>query len=380
VTASRSIRAGLVATLAAALLAVAASASADSGLATRATAVVVSGHGFGHGIGLSQWGADKRAAAGQNYRQILSFYYPGTTLGHMPGRTIRVLLAQGPLARIGSDAPFSLRDAHGVRVSVGAGRYSLSQDGRIGGRTLALPLLALPGATPLTLGATRYRGTLQIVRGSSGLDVINTLGLEDYVRDVVSSECPGYWPQQALRAQAVASRSYALANLHPERDFDVFPDDRSQNYHGLSKEFPTATAAAQATRYGVLLYGGRLVDAMFSASNGGMTSGAQDVFGSVALPYLVARPDAFDTNNPASSWGPVRIDLSRLRAAFASIPDPLIGVQVNSNEAGRAGTVTFTGSDGTVFRVDGRTFQVRLGLRSTMLSLDLSFQAPPASA
>jgi stage II sporulation protein D len=380
VTASRSSRAGLVATLVAALLALAASASADSGFVTRATAVIVSGHGFGHGIGLSQWGADKRAAAGQDYRQILSFYYPGTTLGQMPGRTIRVLLAQGALARIGSDAPFSVRDANGVRVSVGAGRYSLSQDGRIGGRTLALPLLALPGAKPLILGTTRYRGTLQIVRGSSGLDVINTLGLEDYVRDVVSSECPGYWPQQALRAQAVASRSYALANLHPERDFDVFPDDRSQNYHGLSKEFPTAAAAAQATRYGVLLYGGRLVDAMFSASNGGMTSGAQDVFGSVALPYLVARPDAFDTNNPASSWGPVRIDLPRLRAAFASIPDPLIRVQVNSNEAGRAGTVTFTGTDGAVFSVDGRTFQERLGLRSTMLSLDLSFRAAPASA
>src|SRR6266571_4996984 len=105
---SHSIRVGLAAALAAALLG-AASAAADSGATARATAVVVSGHGFGHGIGLSQWGAEERAAAGQDYRQILSFYYPGTTLAQVRRRAIRVLLAELPAVRIGSSAPFSLR-------------------------------------------------------------------------------------------------------------------------------------------------------------------------------------------------------------------------------------------------------------------------------
>src|SRR2546423_3952209 len=129
---SRSIRIGLAAALAAALLG-AASAAADSGATARATAVVVSGHGFGHGIGLSQWGAEERAAAGQDYRQILSFYYPGTTLAQVGGRTIRVLLAELPAVRVGSSAPFSIRDGRGTLLRLRAGRYSLSAGGRVAG-------------------------------------------------------------------------------------------------------------------------------------------------------------------------------------------------------------------------------------------------------
>src|SRR5438105_2864563 len=83
------------------------SASADSGSMARATGVVVSGHGFGHGIGLSQRGAEQRAAAGQDFRQILAFYYPGAALERARGRTIRVLLAEVPTAQVGSAAPFS---------------------------------------------------------------------------------------------------------------------------------------------------------------------------------------------------------------------------------------------------------------------------------
>jgi stage II sporulation protein D len=347
-------------------------ATAGPGTVGQASGIVVSGHGFGHGIGLSQWGAEERAAAGQSYRTILAFYYPGTSLARTRGRTVRVLLAERPSVRIGSKAPFTVSDASGRVLRFPAGRFELGPDGRLDGRTVLLPARVSPGSALLSLGATQYRGTLEIDPSQDELSVVNAIALEDYVADVVSSECPGYWPQQALRAQAVASRTYALANLHPERAFDLYPDDRSQSYHGLHKEFRTARTATAATRGQVLKYDGRLVDAFFSAANGGRTSGVEGIFSDNPVPYLVSKPDVYDARSPDRNWGPVDIDLAKLRAAFPEIPSPLAGVDVTRFSSGRASSLTFTGLDGSAFTVDGYTFQQRLGLRSTLLTVGLA--------
>ncbi len=354
------------------LLVITSTATADSGAVTHATGILVSGHGFGHGIGLSQWGAEERATAGQSYQTILGFYYPGTTLVTTRGRTVRVLLMERPTVRIGSSAPFSVSDAAGHVVQLPAGRFELGVDGLLNGSALVFPALVRPGSALVTLGSTRYRGTLDLEAAAGELSVVNDVGLEDYVADVVSSECPGYWHQQALRAQAVASRTYVLANLHPERAFDVYPDDRSQNYHGLSKEFPTARAAAAATRGRVLRYRGRLVDAFFSAANGGRTSGVEGIFSDAPLPYLVSRPDAFDARSPDRNWGPVEFDVDKLRAVFPGLPSPLTGIEVVRLASDRVASLTFNGLDGATFKVDGYAFQQRLGLRSTFLTVGLA--------
>lgn len=356
-----------------ALFVVTSSATADPGTVAQASGIVVSGHGFGHGVGLSQWGAEERAAAGQSYRKILSFYYPGTALATTRSRTtVRVLLVERPTVRIGSSAPFTVSDAAGHVLRLPAGRFEVGPDGRLDGHAVVLPARVRAGSALLTLGATQYRGTLDLEPAVGGLSVVNSVALEDYVADVVSSECPGYWPQQALRAQAVASRTYALANLHPERAFDVYPDDRSQSYHGLHKEFPTARTAAAATKGQVLRYNGRLVNAFFSAANGGRTSGVEGVFSDAPLPYLVSRPDAYDARSPDRNWGPVRLDLAKLRAAFPALPSPLTGVDVTRFASGRAASLTFNGLDGATFTVDGYTFQQRMGLRSTLLTVGLA--------
>ncbi len=334
--------------------------------------IVISGHGFGHGIGLSQWGAEERAAVGQSYQTILDFYYPGTAVATTRDRTVRVLLAERPSVRIGSNAPFTVSDAAGRVLRLPAGRFEFDRDGRLDGRAVLLPARVRPGSALLILGATQYRGTLEIEPAEGGLSVVNAIALEDYVADVVSSECPGYWPQQALRAQAVASRTYALANLHPERAFDLYPDDRSQSYHGLNKEFPTARTATAATKGQVLQYDGRLVDAFFSAANGGRTSGVEGIFSDNPVPYLVSKPDVYDARSPDRNWGPVNIDLAKLRAAFPEIPSPLAGIDVARFSSGRASSLTFTGLDGSAFTVDGYTFQQRLGLRSTLLTVGLA--------
>jgi stage II sporulation protein D len=242
--------------------------------------------------------------------------------------------------------------------------------GRLGAQPVALPLVVSPGAAPLRLGGTRYRGTLTFTRGSSGtLQAIDTLDLELYVRAVVSIECPGTWRQAALRAQAVASRSYVLANLRPQADFDVFADDRSQNYRGMSRELPAATAAAAATRHEILTYEGAVVDAFFSASNGGTTSDGQEAWGATRLPYFVSRPDPFDAKSPAARWGPLDLPLARVRRALPALTADLSTVTLVRGADGRVTRLTFVAGDGTRATVEGYAFQQRLGLRSTYFSL-----------
>ena len=108
--------------------AAAGAASAETGsAAVPATAVVISGHGFGHGIGLSQWGAEERAAAGQTYNEILSFYYPGTELRTVPTTNVRVWLTEQPRLQIGSRSPFTVQDAGGRVLRLPGGIYPVTR-------------------------------------------------------------------------------------------------------------------------------------------------------------------------------------------------------------------------------------------------------------
>jgi stage II sporulation protein D len=195
---------------------------------------------------------------------------------------------------------------------------------------------------------------------------VDTLDLEDYVAGVVSVECPAYWRAAALRAQAVASRTYALANLRPKAAFDLYSDDRSQNYRGLARQFESALAATAATAGQVILYDGRPADAMFSASNGGLTSA------STAIPYTRIRPDPFDARSPDADWGPVQIGMSKLLDAFPSIPPNLTNVVVRRNRADRVVSLWFVGTGGAAVQIGGRRFQERLELRSTFFSIALA--------
>jgi stage II sporulation protein D len=334
-----------------------------------AEAVVVSGHGFGHGIGLSQWGAEERAKGGWSYARILDFYYPGTTLGRAPATQVRVLLGEQPRVQLGSGAPFTIRDAAGAVVRLAAGRYSIDPAGRIGSQVVRLPAVARPGGAPLRLGGTGYEGTLRLEASGQRVRVVDTLELEDYLVGVVSSECPGYWHADALRAQAVASRSYALANLHPAADFDVYPDDRSQSYHGLQKHLPGAAAAVASTRGHVLRYRGAVVEALFSAANGGLTSVADDIWTSGSAPYFAARPDAFDAKSPNTNWGPFTISLAAVRKAFPELPASVTDGAAVRNAGRRVTALTFTGADGSAVTIGGYAFQQRLGLRSTFFQI-----------
>src|SRR5439155_26616842 len=213
-----------------------------------------------------------------DYRSILAHYYQGTTVGTHAAPAVRVLLAEGrSRVTLTSDSPWKVADADGTSVALPPGPLQLAADLVVSDQTLAPPLTFSPGATPLRVGKAAYRGKLLVVSNGKRLQVVNMLPLEAYVLGVVGREMPSNWPAAALEAQAVAARSYALAELEnvvTARAFDLYSDTRSQVYGGIAAESVSVTAAVRATARQVVLYGGRVATTYFSSSSGGRTVSA----------------------------------------------------------------------------------------------------------
>jgi len=266
-----------------------------------------SGHGYGHGVGMGQWGAQGYAEQGYTYEQILSAYYPGTTLGETTTTSIRVLLASGKKTlTISSPQPISVEDGDGVDHTLPAGKTTLTPKLQLavdGGpkQALAPPLTFSPASgSRLTLGRV-YRGQILVDVPGQKLRAINVVPLEQYLYGVVPAEMPSNWLPAALEAQAVAARSYALANRKAAAPFDVYADGRSQAYLGVAAETPAARQAVDLTAGEVLLYGGEVADTLFSSSTGGWTQSAVDAFGGPGQPYLVSIKDPYDTISPITT-------------------------------------------------------------------------------
>jgi SpoIID/LytB domain protein len=271
---------------------------------------VVKGHGFGHGVGMSQYGAYGYAQHGKGYRFILAHYYRGTAISTMrEAHPVRVLVGV-----LGGDIGFSgvtsacgegLRADREYRAHrAGTGVRLLDGDGRV---------LADCGRKLRTAGGSHveidgigdYRGALEVVPTDSdigSLNAINSLPVDQYVKGVIPNESPPSWPQAALRAQAVASRSYALSVQVHGNGFDLYDDSSSQVYGGLDSETAAGDEAAEATRGEVVTYDGKVAETYFSACSGGHTESVQDVFFGPAIPYLVGVPDPYDGACPLHSW------------------------------------------------------------------------------
>jgi SpoIID/LytB domain protein len=271
---------------------------------------VVKGHGFGHGVGMSQYGAYGYAKHGKDYRFILGHYYSGTTIGTLQGgRAVRVLLGV-----VGGDIGFSGATSACGRSLEGGRVYRAHRSGarvvlsNVAGRPLAecgRKLRATGNGRVSIAGIGTYRGALEVVPTDSdvgSLNAINAVPIDKYVKGVIAKESPSSWPQAALRAQAVAARSYALSVQVSGNGFDLYDDTRSQVYEGVAAETGATNAAADATAGQVLLYGGKIVQAYFSACSGGHTESVQNVFFGPSIPYLVGVPDPYDYYCPLHSW------------------------------------------------------------------------------
>jgi stage II sporulation protein D len=347
---------------------------------------LVSGRGWGHGVGLSQWGAYGFARQGATYDQILGHYYQGTTLGPAPLSRVRVLLVPGRrLVTVSSQAAFRVRDGLGTTYELAAGPHQfgpgfrLRVNGERRQRRLTGPLTFLPGSSPLRLERA-YRGNFVVSATAGQVRVVNHVGLEAYLFGVVPGEMPFYWVPEALKAQAVAARTYALAVRKSGSDFDLYPDVRSQVYSGISGERASTTAAVQATAGDVVLYQGRIATTYFFSTSGGRTATVSDVWpGSGRIPYLVSVPDPYDSASPHHTWGPFSVESGRLSRALR-VRGRLLDVRIAATPSGRVRSVTSVGSRGDS-TVSGSDVRQALGLRSTWFRISLlALTAPTATA
>jgi SpoIID/LytB domain protein len=327
-------------------------------LAPPATARVflIQGRGWGHGVGMSQWGAEGFALHGWTCQRILAHYYPGTQLARTQNVKVRVLLAVGRARlTIGSRRAFRVF-AGGRARRLRAGHYAVPS------RRLRPPLRFEPGAMPLTVDGAPYRGEIVVTGSSGALSAVNYVPIERYLRGVVPSEMPFYWRPAALEAQAVAARSYALAELKRDQSFDLYADTRDQVYGGVRAERAPANLAVGATVGRALTWGGRPALAYYFSSSGGRTAAAPDgIVGARATPYLVSVSDPYDGISPHHRWGPLRFN-SHALALRLGVPG-VRSLSLALDGSGRVASVLVRWR-GSSARIPGSTFAADLGLLS----------------
>jgi stage II sporulation protein D len=370
---------GLASSLLAAGRPVAGSTSSTTALVTSPAAAVLalSGHGWGHGLGLSQWGAYGYARHGWTYDRILAHYYPGTTLGPAKVTTVRVLLAQAKKVAVGSAIAWKVTGAGGsAAAALEPGRLVLAPKLAIRGHPELKPPFTFTAKEPLTLDGHPYRGRLAISSDGKRVQVVNALGLESYLKGVVPAEMPSSWAPEALKAQAVAARSYALANLTNGRDFDLYGDTRDQVYGGVDAESDAASAAVDGTKGRVVLYDGNVADTLFFSTSGGRTASSLEATGTL-VPYLVPVADPYDALSPYHDWGPVLFDAARVAKAL-HVTAPIADVQATNGPSGRVKALTVVSADGSSPTFSGNAVRAALELRSTWFTPALLTLAPAA--
>jgi stage II sporulation protein D len=350
----------------------------------------ITGRGFGHGRGMSQYGAQGAALAGKNVQQILDFYYPGTATAKATGM-IRIRLTKDTTdgVRVVATQGLKLRDlrtnkVHQLPRASTRNEWSIDPYGEHGTRvnsfdakkrtwTLWRTLKGMaqfegPPVTELVLpsGSTAgYRGVLRAVDvAGAHLDTVNVLPLETYLRGVVPREAIVSWRPAALQAQAVAARTYSAYHRKraSKRAYDLCDTVACQVYGGYDSEKPSTNEAITATAGQIRVYRNVPIIAEFSSSNGGATAAGD-------APYLLVKVDGWDAypgnKNPNSSWTVTRTS-AQLRAAFGV--GALRSLKVTGRTGvgptgGRVQTVEAIGADGKKV-LTGDQVRARLGLRS----------------
>lgn len=390
-------RLALVTSLVLALTVVAAPAFAADGPTTLPSNVTFHGRGYGHGVGLNQYGARGRALAGFRWQTILARYYKDTTLGSIPLDTpirVRVLVDLYPT----TSAPLVLYGRRGTwtidglaptfpadaRVEVTPRPAGSSPPWRVvvkspsgtvlhDGSTWSFRMRPTTASTALqvwsrTSSYDEYRGVLRVLLSSPVLraNVVNELPLETYLRGVVPAEMPSAWPANALRAQAVAARSYAARRLRPTvGNWDVADDSTSQVYLGIEGEQSSTNNAIKLTEGIVVKRGSEVANTLFHSTAGGWTEHNENVFVSssgakVATPvaYLRGRSDrradgtSYDDSSPYAVWSTATYTRAQLSSWFGSDSRTNVGALTaldlrDRGVSGRLISVTLIGSLGT---------------------------------
>src|SRR5216684_2936317 len=292
-----------------------------------------------------------------------------------------VVISDRPIAlSVGTSAP--------VRVEPGAYEFTPTPTGvaatGVGSFEAAVRLAPADGAR-LYLDIHPYRGVVELRRTAAGrLTAINELDLEEYLYGVLKNEVDPQWPTEALKAQAVASRTWALYSLSLNRfaseGYDVRPTTEDQVYNGMMAEDPRTTAAVDESRGEIMTYQGRPIFAAYHSDSGGYTESSELVWGGT-YPYLKAVADPYSAGAPRHEWI-VRMDLAtfenRVRRSGRMITN-VTGIEVaEATPSGRAALLRVAGAHG-VLLLKGAELRAVLGadLRSTLFTVRLVPDDPP---
>lgn len=392
-------------------------ARADDALTPTDGKVVITGHGWGHGRGMSQYGAYGAAKQGLTSEAILAFYYTGTALGSQANNTMRVWISgdtdsklhfrpasglvvydsagktlklptsskytKWRISRSGSKRVLYYRNAKGTYVKYGnkldAKRVWWVKNTKTGTVKLAMPD-----------GSTRtYPGTLALRFSGGKAITVNYLSLETYLRSVVPAEMPASWGSaanrgfEALKAQSVAARTYAVrtrANKPSGSVYDICDSSSCQVYKPLSYRNSISDAAIAATAGQVVLYAGQPALTEFTSSNGGWTAGNPQ------LPYLAVHADPYEqfSPNPYATWTKT-LTTAQLQAAYPAI-GTFASIQVTARtgsaafeSGGRVATIVVTGDKGSV-SVTGASFKSKFSLKETFFTVSVAPVVNPAAA
>ena len=353
--------------------------------------VTVRGHGYGHGHGMSQYGAQGAARQGKSYREIVDFYYPGTSWSRVRG-LVRVLITADTSAdtKVSPQRGLSVRDLSGRATydlpDVKGVRYWRLIETRAGDTVVGYytnrwrryrpggaPTLKGDGEffapAPIRLhtanGSTRYRGRLRFVNK----DTVNVLSMDNYVKGVVADEMPASWHPEAVKSQSVAARTYATwsRSQNWSRYYQICDTTSCQVYGGVDAEDSRSNAAVNATRRQILTYRGDPAFTQFSSSSGGWTSKG-------SVPYLPAKRDPYDgwSGNPVHNWS-MTIDAGYFERAYSRLGTlrriRVVNRDGNGDWNGRVNTVVLDGARSDV-TISGDSFRWAFGLRSNWFTID----------
>jgi stage II sporulation protein D len=357
-------------------------AFACTGVAGAAERWTMRGAGWGHGIGLSQWGSYGYAKQGADYREIVDHYYKGIQLDTRDGGIVRVLLQPNRATVYFSGATQAgdrtlnegslykvTRSGDQVVLRSASGRKLAAFDGMV--RAVGGRHVRLLGRADNGVRDGLYRGGIEIRTAAGyGLNAINAIAMEDYLLGVVPSESPASWPPAALQAQAVVARSYAMASNVNGKGFNQYADTRSQMYRGYLGEAPSTTAAVGATSGQVVTYAGNVATTFFFSTSGGYTENIEYAFvGSQPRPWLKGVKDPYDNPSPYHRW---KLNFSRasLRAKLGNwVKGSFRGIKVlKRGVSPRVVKARVIGSRGST-DVTGPQIRARVGMRDTWFHL-----------
>ncbi len=284
------------------------------------------------------------------------------------------------------------KDAAELAVQSAAGSVSYLDDGldelwaQGENITAALSPAGVMNLSEIRIGTRQpfraYRGDFEFRRTGDGLLVINQLGIEEYLYGVVPAEIQSQFPAEAIKAQAVAARSYLISNLgnYSSHGFDILSTQNSQIYKGYEAEDPRTSRAIDATRGEVLIFRGRPIPAFFHASSGGYTENSEDIW-SAALPYIRTKADPLDSGggNKHYNWQVTYShqqlinQLSAQGYQFQTVADLKVLAMTASSKRVKAMRITGTGEDGSPKVVDvknANNVRGALGLKSALFDIE----------